>query len=278
MLAPGPRGAAGRPRRLRARRPAGDPRAAARRDLHGRQMPGLRRLDLARVIARSRPSRPVVFVTAHERHAVDAFELDAVDYVLKPVRDERLSEAVRRVVAPARGSRIRAARPRAGGRDHLVELGGVSRFVPRADVRYVEAQGDYARLHTGDREPPRAGAPDHPRGPVGRRGLRPHPPRPWSRSATSPSGALERGRTTVVAGGRRAPSSAGGTPASCATCSCGVPSRCAGPVTSGPSRAAAAAGPGHEPPHGSDPHRVETSVGHPRSTPRPASARSTSPR
>ena len=40
----------------------------------------------------------MVFVTAHDEHAVDAFELSTVDYVLKPVRDDRLAEAVRRVV------------------------------------------------------------------------------------------------------------------------------------------------------------------------------------
>jgi DNA-binding LytR/AlgR family response regulator len=74
---------------------------------------------------------------------VDAFDLNAVDYLLKPVRDDRLTEAVRRVV-DARG----AAAP-AEKKDLIaVELGGRTRFVSRGDVRYVEAQGDYARLHT----------------------------------------------------------------------------------------------------------------------------------
>ena len=63
------------------------------------QMPGLSGLELAQVLARFRTPPAVVFVTAHEGHAVDAFDLDAVDYVLKPVREERLAEAVRRVVA-----------------------------------------------------------------------------------------------------------------------------------------------------------------------------------
>jgi len=81
-------------------------------------------------------------VTAHDEHAVDAFELNAVDYVLKPVRDARLAEAVRRIV-DARGG----GRP-ASDDNIAVELGGVTRFVSRAEVRYVEAQGDYARLHT----------------------------------------------------------------------------------------------------------------------------------
>ncbi len=107
------------------------------------RMPGLTGLDLARVLSRFRTPPPVVFVTAYDAHAVDAFELDAVDYLLKPVRDDRLSEAVRRVVDAA-GERASAA---AEG-SIPVELGGITRFVARSDVLYAEAQGDYARLHT----------------------------------------------------------------------------------------------------------------------------------
>jgi DNA-binding LytR/AlgR family response regulator len=106
------------------------------------QMPGLTGLELAQVLARFKTPPPIVFVTAHEEHAVEAFDLRAVDYVLKPVREERLAEAVRRVLE---GS----ARPAAGGDEQIpVERGGVTRFVKRSEVRYVEAHGDYARLHT----------------------------------------------------------------------------------------------------------------------------------
>jgi DNA-binding LytR/AlgR family response regulator len=106
------------------------------------RMPGLSGLELARVLARFRTPLPVVFITAHDDHAVDAFELNAVDYVLKPVREDRLAEAVRRVVESGSGSE-------AGTEDSIpVELGGVTRFIPRSEVRYVEAHGDYARLHT----------------------------------------------------------------------------------------------------------------------------------
>ena len=106
------------------------------------QMPGLNGLDLAQVLARFKSPPPIVFVTAHDEHAVEAFDLRAVDYVLKPVREERLAEAVRRVLE---GS----ARPAASGDEQIpVERGGVTRFVKRSDVRYVEAHGDYARLHT----------------------------------------------------------------------------------------------------------------------------------
>jgi DNA-binding LytR/AlgR family response regulator len=73
---------------------------------------------------------------------VEAFDLHAVDYVLKPVREDRLAEAVRRVVEGG-------VRPTASGDEQIpVERGGVTRFVNRSEVTHVEAQGDYARLHT----------------------------------------------------------------------------------------------------------------------------------
>ena len=109
------------------------------------QMPGLDGLDLARVLARFSHRPHVVFVTAYDQHAIEAFDLRATDYVLKPVRAERLAEAVRRVVE--------SGAPAHAGRAHedetiAVELGGVTRFVQRSQVRFVEAHGDYARLHT----------------------------------------------------------------------------------------------------------------------------------
>jgi DNA-binding LytR/AlgR family response regulator len=109
------------------------------------RMPGLTGIDLARVLSRFRVPPPVVFITAYDDHAVDAFELNAVDYVLKPVRDDRLTEAVRRVVEATS-----SATPETTDESIPVELGGVTRFVARGDVLYAEAQGDYARLHTVD--------------------------------------------------------------------------------------------------------------------------------
>ena len=110
-------------------------------------MPGLSGLDVAGLLARFRRPPPVVFVTAHDDHAVEAFDLEAVDYVLKPVDDARLREAVRRVVAGIAGAQAEAAAV-VDDPTIPVELAGVTRFVVRSDIRYVEAQGDYARLHT----------------------------------------------------------------------------------------------------------------------------------
>jgi DNA-binding LytR/AlgR family response regulator len=108
------------------------------------QMPGLSGIELAQVLTRFRTPPAIVFVTAHDVHAVDAFELRAVDYVLKPVRADRLAEAVRRVVEgggdPSAGHDLEVP----------VERGGVTRFVRRSEITHVEAQGDYARLHIAD--------------------------------------------------------------------------------------------------------------------------------
>lgn len=112
-------------------------------------MPGLDGMELARVIARFSDRPQVVFVTAHDQHAVDAFAVDATDYVMKPVRSDRLSEAVRRVVATLEPPAV-AGPGHPGDEDETipVELAGVTRFVPRSQIRYARAQGDYARLHT----------------------------------------------------------------------------------------------------------------------------------
>ena len=109
-------------------------------DIH---MPSLSGLDIARVISRFARPPAVVFVTADEDRALEAFELRAVDYLLKPVRTERLAESVRRVCELMEGS---TPAPEV----ITVDQGGVSRMIRRDDVRYVQAQGDYARLHTAE--------------------------------------------------------------------------------------------------------------------------------
>ncbi|MFE7773758.1 LytR/AlgR family response regulator transcription factor [Streptomyces sp. NPDC057445] len=134
-------------------------------DIH---MAGLTGLDVAKLLAGFARPPLIVFVTAHEGFAVQAFDLKAVDYVLKPVRRERLAEAVRRVsdlAVPVRESlqalpatvpaqtapAVTGATAPGGMAEQIpVELGGVTRFVAIDDIAYVEAQGDYARLHTAE--------------------------------------------------------------------------------------------------------------------------------
>jgi DNA-binding LytR/AlgR family response regulator len=110
------------------------------------KMPGLNGLELARVVTQFSSPPSIVFITAYEDHAVEAFGLQAVDYVMKPIRAERLRKAVRRVAS------LSLSTPSSSGDDETipVELGGVTKFVHRSDVRYVEAYGDYVRLYTDD--------------------------------------------------------------------------------------------------------------------------------
>ena len=113
------------------------------------RMPGLDGLELARVLSRFACPPEIVFVTAFEQHAVEAFELQAVDYLLKPVRPERLSDAIRRLGAPPR--RVDDDGVADDELDRIaVETGGRTRMVERDSIRFVEASGDYVRLHSDD--------------------------------------------------------------------------------------------------------------------------------
>lgn len=114
------------------------------------RMPGLSGLELAKVLSRFTEPPAIVFVTAYEGAAVEAFELRAVDYLLKPVRAGRLADALGRLVRTTVPGPPDSGEAESGvDKDAIpVELGGVTRFVDIAEVRYVEAHGDYARLHT----------------------------------------------------------------------------------------------------------------------------------
>lgn len=106
-------------------------------------MPGLSGLELAAVLANFSHPPAVVFVTAHDDKALAAFEVGATDYLLKPLRTQRLDEAVRRVLA-ARSVEA----PDDTDEVLPVELGGITRLVRRDSIGWVEAEGDYARLHS----------------------------------------------------------------------------------------------------------------------------------
>lgn len=115
------------------------------------QMPGRTGLGVAAALpADGRPE--IVFLTAYDNHALDAFDVEAADYVLKPLRLERLRQAVerarrrRRAAAPAAPE---PSRPAGEGfwvpaRDGLIQ-------VPLASVEWVEAAKDYVLLHTPTR-------------------------------------------------------------------------------------------------------------------------------
>ena len=122
------------------------------------RMPGADVFDvLAREAAARSPLPSVIFATAYDTYAVRAFELNAVDYLLKPFTEERFAEAIRRA-----RSRLHNARPQAalaavirdlGPRPDRLLVPDGQRIVPVAvaDICWIKAEGDYARLYSGGR-------------------------------------------------------------------------------------------------------------------------------
>lgn len=109
------------------------------------RMPELDGLELAAVIKRFEHPPPVVFVSAYETGAVGAFELKALDYLLKPVSRTRLADAVTRVG--------QAGADAAAGPREMVALTtarGGTRRVARDSILYMQAQGDYVRIVADD--------------------------------------------------------------------------------------------------------------------------------
>jgi DNA-binding LytR/AlgR family response regulator len=111
-------------------------------------MPAMDGMELAALLARMTDPPVVVFVTAYEEHAASAYRIGAVDYLLKPVSPERLAAALARVRRFTTTDPAPAPAPVDALAAVPVELGGRTRYVRRDDVRFVEAQGDYVRLHT----------------------------------------------------------------------------------------------------------------------------------
>ena len=111
-------------------------------------MPELDGLAVARALIKCAQAPAVVFVTAHDNFAVEAFDLDAVDYVLKPVTPERLERAVVRAIA-RRSIRVR------GEPQWLTEFWVPYRSellrIAASNVERIDAERDYVRLHVGGR-------------------------------------------------------------------------------------------------------------------------------
>jgi two-component system, LytTR family, response regulator AlgR len=116
-------------------------------------MPGLDGIGVARALAALTPSPAVVFVTAFDQFAVAAFEVEAVDYLMKPVEPKRLQRAVDRARAYLRQ---RTGQPQPGKTSQWLEefwasdLSGLVRIAAQ-DVDRVSAERDYMRLHVGRR-------------------------------------------------------------------------------------------------------------------------------
>jgi two-component system response regulator AlgR len=116
-------------------------------DVH---MPGVDGIEVARAL-RSRPDAPaVVFVTAHASHAVTAFDLDAVDYLTKPVRAERLQQALQkaeRFLKERRALQAEAQVPETV----LIQDRGRAERVPLSEVLYLKSEYKYLTVRTATR-------------------------------------------------------------------------------------------------------------------------------
>jgi two-component system response regulator AlgR len=119
------------------------------------EMPGLDGIDVARALAAKQPSAAVVFITAFDQFAVAAFEVEAVDYLKKPVTPERLQRALKRARDYLHRREKAPAREPSPASPYLEEfwasdLSGLVRIASR-DIDRVSAERDYMRLHVGRR-------------------------------------------------------------------------------------------------------------------------------
>ena len=133
------------------------------------EMPGLSGLELAATLAASEQAPAIIFVTAYSEHALQAFDVAATDYLVKPVALERLRQALARVAAgrgdvhprpaenpPAEGSAHPVPEPGAPADAPVrteripVEKAGRTLLIPAAEILFCEAQDDYSRVKTID--------------------------------------------------------------------------------------------------------------------------------
>jgi DNA-binding LytR/AlgR family response regulator len=109
------------------------------------EMPGMSGLEVARLVLDRRERPAVVFVTAHDRYAVDAFAVEAFDYLVKPVEPERLARLVERLTRARREAQPPVEKI------PVVSAGGAKTLLDYDAVHWIEADGDYSRVHTFDR-------------------------------------------------------------------------------------------------------------------------------
>jgi DNA-binding LytR/AlgR family response regulator len=124
------------------------------------RMPDLDGVELARVLRRFASPPQLVFVTAYDNAAVDAFELHALDYLLKPVRRNRVQEALQRVAAAVAASESGTDEIDAGARSQVGRDGeviavanvrsGSTRLIQRSAILYVQSNGDFVRIVVED--------------------------------------------------------------------------------------------------------------------------------
>ena len=120
------------------------------------QMPGLNGLEVAAQLERA-TAPLIVFVTAFDEHAVKAFDLNAIDYLLKPYDKDRLLRSLQRVRERLAGTQppslaVATARARIGANDRLlVPKGERLQLIDSADIDWLEADDNYVHVHTATR-------------------------------------------------------------------------------------------------------------------------------
>ena len=122
------------------------------------RMPDLDGLELGRVLRRFAAPPQLVFVSAYDSAAVDAFELHALDYLRKPVGRRRVEEAIARVAAAIESGAgtdpAVVVRPSAGDDNEMIAVanlhGGSTRLLARSAILYVQSYGDFVRIVTAD--------------------------------------------------------------------------------------------------------------------------------
>ncbi|MBF8176823.1 MAG: LytTR family DNA-binding domain-containing protein [Burkholderiaceae bacterium] len=119
------------------------------------QMPGMTGIELAAHLAQAGPPGPaVIFVTAYDEYALKAFEVHALDYLLKPVRASRLADAIRRVNGLQQKQKLSevASTLQSTRKNFSVQERGRLLLVPVAHVLYLKAEAKYVTLRTRERE------------------------------------------------------------------------------------------------------------------------------
>ena len=115
-------------------------------------MPGMDGIDVARALSGSAVDPAVVFVTAFDNFAVAAFDVAAIDYLMKPVQVDRLERALERVRAYISGGKRSGAKAASSHVEEfwVPDLSGLVR-IAASDIQRITAERDYMRLHVGAR-------------------------------------------------------------------------------------------------------------------------------
>ena len=113
------------------------------------RMPGVDGITLAQTLAQLPQPPAVVFVTAHSEHAVQAFEVEAVDYLTKPVRLERLQQALQKVERLAQTAK--GLQPEVDEECLIIQDRGRTERVPLVEVLYLKAELKYVTVRTASR-------------------------------------------------------------------------------------------------------------------------------